>query len=177
MKMLVTNEWLQFRIAKDPDVDTDAGLPIEYVDLQGEFAKTAERRIEARFLEEARADYAVLGTLIRQLRVRDEISIAELADYARVSVDELQAIEHDPRFIPKPRTIHQLASYYKISTRLLLRISTASVKNDPVLDEAVTRFAANSGELSSLSKEERKRLNEFVSFLSKYRERTGDHEK
>lgn len=168
--MLVTNEWLQFRIANDPDVDTDAGLPIEYVDLQREFTKTAERKIEAKLLEESRADYAVLGTLIRQLRARDAISIAQLAEYARISADELQAIEKNPKFVPRPRTIHQLASYFKIPARILLRLSTAAVKNDPNLDEAVTRFAASSGELTSLSKEEKKRLNEFVSFLSKYRE-------
>ena len=179
MMTRITDAWLRRRIEHDPDVDTDAGLPITKSEvLQALIPGKAPRtppQPRARMAAESR-EQVVLGKLLRQLRRRDNMELARLAREVRVSEDELRAIEEDRDFVPKPRTIHQLAVYYEIPPRALLKLSAAAKKRDPELDEEAVRFAASSDELSKLTKDEQKRLNDFVKYLSKYKEGASDHE-
>jgi transcriptional regulator with XRE-family HTH domain len=111
-----------------------------------------------------------LGALIQMLRRRDRLSASELASAAVVDLGELQAIESDPTVAPHPRTIYQLASYFKLPQRSLLVLSGALDVGQNVRDEAV-RFAASSRGMSNLSREEKKLLSEFVRFLQEYTDR------
>ena len=125
-------------------------------------------------LEEGQTYEALQAIAVRQLRRRDDMDVSRLAAELRVPEDELRAIEADQGFVPKPRTIHQIARYYKISARALLKLSPAAAERDPNLDEVAVRFAASSESLSKLSRDERKKLNEFIKVLSDYKEHPED---
>ena len=108
-----------------------------------------------------------LGALLQMLRRREHLSIDELAQKARVAASELRRIELDPAFDPNPRTIFQIAQYFKLPERSLVVLSGAVIVDDDVREEAV-RFAASSEDISGLTKEQRKLLNHFVKFLREH---------
>lgn len=168
----ITNNWLRRWIETDPDVETEAGLPIIKPEVLQAFipGKPEQRGLRSAAGTGAGEESIVLATLLRQLRRRDKMDIPTLAHELRVPADELHAIEDDRGFMPKPRTIHQIAEYYRISARALLRLSPAAAERDSNLDEVATRFAASSEGLSKLSREERKKLNDFIKVLSEYKE-------
>lgn len=169
----ITGEWLRRRIESDPDVDTDAGLPITKPEVLMAFIPGKEDGADQRHGTEVEAAPRgnVIATLLQQLRRRDGMDIGRLAAELRVTKDELHAIETDQGFVPKPRTIYKIAGYYGISARALLKLSAAAAERDPDLDEVGVRFAARSESLSKLSRAERKQLNEFIKVLSDYKER------
>jgi len=175
MKMRITNNWLRRRIERDADLDTDAGLPITNVDVLKAFvpekAPRAAPRPATAVASMTSQPGVLLGRLLRQLRRRDNVDLPRLAAEVRVPESELRALEEGGGGAPRPRTIHQLATFFKISPRALLALSPATAERDPELDEAAIRFAASSDELSKLSHDERKSLNDFVSLLSEYRGR------
>ena len=105
-----------------------------------------------------------LGVLVRLLRGRDGLSIAQLADKARVDPKELESIESDPEFEPNPRTIVQLEKHFRMKSRSLVLLSGAFTVEDDVRDEAV-RFAAHSENIASLGRKQKRMVNDFVRFL------------
>lgn len=111
-----------------------------------------------------------LSTLIQMLRRRDRISIDELSRRARVDASELHRIEIDPTFDPNPRTIYQLEQYFALPSRSLVVLSGAVRVDNDVRTEAM-RFAANSENISELSREERNLLSRFVKFLRDHTDR------
>ena len=168
--------WLRRRIETDPDVETEAGLPITKREVLQAFIPGKSEQTALRHGPETEAGSrgVVLATLLRQLRRRDNMDLSRLATELRVPEDELRAIEIDQGFVPKPRTIHQIDHYYKISPRALLKISPAAVEHDPSLDEEADKFAASSESLSKLTRDERKKINDFIKVLSNYKEHTKD---
>jgi transcriptional regulator with XRE-family HTH domain len=166
MPMRITNEWLHRRIEHDADLDTDAGMPITKVDVLKAFVPEATERSVPR---PATAQVGpLLGRLLRQLRRRESLDLPRLAVEVRVPEAELRALEEGTGVVPRPRTIYQLATFYKVSSRALLMLSPAAAERDPGLDDAAVRFAASSDDLSKLSRDERKSLNEFIKLLSDY---------
>lgn len=108
-----------------------------------------------------------LGALLQLLRRRDQLSVDELAGRARVDAAELRGIESDATCDPNPRTIVQLEQYFKLPARTLVILSGAVRVDDGVRAEAV-RFAASSKNISALSQEERKLMNQFVKILREH---------
>lgn len=163
MEILISQEWLQRRIDTDPIVDTDAGAPIMVLqdigmflspELVGDNAVRSERLAHS------------FGVLIRQLRRRDSLSIEDLAKKARIDPEHLRQVEHDPHYRAKPRLVHQLACVFEIPERSLMVLSGAMVANDNALEEQAERFAAMSDDMSQLTRDERRLLNDFVKFLA-----------
>jgi transcriptional regulator with XRE-family HTH domain len=105
-----------------------------------------------------------LGALLQMLRLRERLSVQQLAENARVDAVELGRIELDPGFDAQPRTIVQLARYFKIPEKSLIALSGAVRVSDDMRQEVV-RFAAHSENISGLTGEQRKLLNRFVKFL------------
>jgi transcriptional regulator with XRE-family HTH domain len=105
-----------------------------------------------------------LGALIQMLRRRARLSPDDLAGAASVDVAELRAIESNPEWEPHPRTIYQLANFFKISPRSLVVLSGAKTVEAGIREEAL-RFAASSKAVNKLSREEKKLLSEFVKYL------------
>jgi transcriptional regulator with XRE-family HTH domain len=174
MKMRFTNEWLQRRIDRDADLDSDAGLPITKIEVLRAFLPEAPARVPAAAAPKVRQSAALLGHLLRQLRRRDKLELARLSAEVRVPEQELRAIEEGGATSLRPRTLHQLATFYKIPAQALLALSPAAARRDLDLDQAAVRFATDSDDISKLSPDERKSLNEFVKYLSEYGARRPD---
>jgi transcriptional regulator with XRE-family HTH domain len=175
MKMRFTNEWLQRRIDRDADLDSDAGLPITKIEVLRAFLPEASAvRAPTAATPKVRQSAALLGHLLRQLRRRDKLELARLSAEVRVPEQELRAIEEGGATSLRPRTLHQLATFYKIPAQALLALSPAAARRDPDLDQAAVRFATDSDDISKLSPDERKSLNEFIKYLSEYGARGPD---
>lgn len=167
MKLHFTPEWLRSRIETDPDTDTDAGVPLRD-------AKPLERFVDPAAAADPAPNLArlpdrappVLHVLMLQVRRRDKMSIGQLADRIKVESEELERIEGDPRYVPRPRTLHRIAEYLNVPALAVQSLTAdAVVRSEKVAEESL-RFAASSDDLSALSRAERQRLNDFVKFLS-----------
>lgn len=108
-----------------------------------------------------------LGALITMLRRRDKLSIDELAKKANVDPEEVRQIENESALTPNPRTIFQLENYFRLTSRSLVILSGAILVHSDVRKEAV-RFAASSKNISTLNRDERKLLNQFVRLLQEH---------
>jgi len=163
MEMLISPDWLRHKVESDPDIDTDAGPAIYVLESIGMFLPTELNAIDkgkvVRLVE-------AFGVLVRQLRRGKQWSIDELAFKARVSADDLRQIERDPHFRPRPRVVHQLATVFGVPERALMKLSGATVTRDQAFEEEAMRFAAKSDDMSKLSREEQRVLNQYVKYLS-----------
>jgi hypothetical protein len=176
MKMRFTNEWLRRRIERDADLESDAGLPITNLDVLKAFVPETSAPAAARAAASpgGRQPSAVLGHLLRQLRRRDKLELSRLSAEVRVPEPELRALEEGNTSTLRPRTLHQLATFYRISAQALLALSPFAARRDSQLDDAAVQFATKSDDISKLTPEERKSLNEFVKYLSDYGARSAD---
>jgi hypothetical protein len=163
MEMLVSQDWLQRKIDNDPWIDSDGGTPIAVLTSIGMFI--APELITNEAEERERSSYS-FGVFIRQLRRRDGLSVEKLAQKARIDVEELRLVEHDPHYRAKPRMVHQLSDVFKIPERSMMTLAGAMVTNDNRIEQAAERFAAMSDDMSKLTREERRLLNDFVKFLA-----------
>jgi len=166
MKLLMSRGWLRERLKNTPDLDIAAGLieaqmvneigTVERVASTGRISSD-EHKIRLRI---------ALGTLVRQLREKNRLSVAELAARARVSEQDIREIEHDPRILPRPRTISQLANVFKLPAQKLQQLSGLTQAVDRSVSDAAAKYAARSDDLSKLNDDERQALDAFVSVLS-----------
>ncbi|WP_026614415.1 helix-turn-helix domain-containing protein [Ensifer aridi] len=163
MKLHFTNEWLRAKIRQDGVVEAEAGIPLLDAAPLKRFLgdRSSNERTEA-------AKPLVLRVLIHQVRRRDGLSVVQFADKIRVETAEIELIESDVNYVPKPRTIHQLAQYLEVSAQAIQSLTADAIARNENLDEAAVKFAASSDDLSSLSKSERRSLNNFVKALSNY---------
>lgn len=163
MKMMISRDRLREKIMNDPDVDQEAGFPTSAFEAIGMFISpisSAANDDNVVRLKEA------FGVFIHQLRRREKISIVDLSVKARVDEDEIRKIENDPHHKPRPRTIHQLAEFFKVPERSLMKLSGATVTLDHMFQEEAFRFAAKSDGMSKLTHSEQKALNEYIRFLA-----------
>jgi len=161
MEMLVSRDWLRRKIEADPDTENEAGWPAEAIDNIGMFLPT-ELVSEGGSVVELKHAF---GVLIHQLRRRDQVSVAVLATKARIDAEEIKLIEWDPNYRPRPRTVHQLAEYFEMPVRAMMKLSGATVTRDEALKEEAVKFAAKSDDLSKLTKDEQRVLESFVKYL------------
>jgi len=171
MKLCVDNDWLRRQIESDPIGEVEAGRGIRRsadvvnaLESAAEYQKPKDRQA----VQLASRSDAALGLLVHMTRRRDRLSVAQFAERVRVSAEEVAAIEKDPSYSPRPRTIHNLAEYVKVPAKSLLNLLPDAPAVDHSLEDAVHKFAASSDDLSGLSRAERRSLNDFVKFLSIY---------
>ena len=167
MEMRITPEWLRNKINTEPDIDFEAGRPVdllEDIDMflppdVAEMKQTDEKRT-------LKLKYA-FGLMVHHLRLRDSLTIDALASKATILAEELELIERDPHFQPRPRTVVQLARVFEIAPPKMMRLSGMTSATDQRLEKEVLKFAAKSDGVSSLNDDERKALNDFVKLLNK----------
>lgn len=169
MKLCVDNDWLRRQIENDPIADAEAGRVIRRSADVVKAAEVAAQPQAAAVDNAPKREDAPLALLIHMTRRRDRLTVAQFAERLRVSEDEVAAIEKDPHYSPRPRTIHNLAEYVKVPARALLSLLPDAPIVDRSLDDAVHKFAASSDDLSGLSRAERRGLNDFVKFLTAYK--------
>lgn len=159
MKLLFTNDWLREKIPSDPDHEPLAGgFPESEVEDGGRTAVMRERNVVQLRIS--------LGVLVRKLRIREGLTIAELSEKADVAEDELLQVEHDPHYTARPRLIFQLSEYFKVSLVTLAQISGATHVVQRALYNEAVKFAAHSDDVSVLSGDELRLLDAFVALLN-----------
>ncbi|HEX6177130.1 MAG TPA: helix-turn-helix transcriptional regulator [Thermoanaerobaculia bacterium] len=160
-------------IAADPESLTaaiqDAGIDPKELARSG---RAVVARALARVAEESASTQASdlhegLSALLQLLRRRDNLSYEQLAQRARVDVDEIKSIENDPAFTAGPRTIYQLEHYFKLPKRSLAKLAGMTRHQSSDFREEVLRFAAHSKTMHKLTRDETRILNAFVKFLGK----------
>ena len=166
MQIVKSRKWLRDKILSDPDIATDAGVPSAVLEDLGVFLSSELVSTDEQTDENVIRLKQAFGLLIHQLRRREELMISELAQKASITEDELRLIEHDPHYKPRPRTVHQLAEYFQVSKVKLMKLSGATLTYDQNFQEAAFRYAAKSDDLSALTQDEQKLLNEYVKFLN-----------
>jgi transcriptional regulator with XRE-family HTH domain len=164
---MFNEEWLHNRVADDPGDTCEIGTPIRRA---ADFVNTIKNaRSDADQSTEEPQSESVLGLFVFQLRRRDKLTVAQLAERLRVSPEEIETIEKNPRYGPRPRTLHQLATYSDVPANNLVRLVPDAANVDEQVEQAAYRFAASSDGLSDLSRKERRGFNDFVKFLAKYK--------
>jgi hypothetical protein len=154
MKLKITKKWLDNRREADERYDCSAGdfmlrQPAENT------AETKQRRFGAAF-----------GVLVHLWRIDKRFSPEQLAEIADIDSDEIRSIECEDEYRPEPRTVCALASVMDIPASKMLQISGNIIQDDPTLQEASIRFAANAKH-SELSREQRQALHQFIKRLSR----------
>lgn len=164
MKMMITDEWLRNKIEASPETDIDAGLSLTKSDSIDGFLPS---NIKSASVEDERVISLrhAFGLFIRNLRLINKLTIAELSKRASIEEAELYAIENDPHNVTKPRTIYQLSNFFKVDRNKMMLLSGSSIVNDEIFEEEALKFAAMSDGVSSLNKDEQQILNEYVKFL------------
>lgn len=171
MKLKLSEEWYEKFVDGEPDSFCTAGDPELLLDQPPAPKKVVplERRPEAADVTESSEDeeYEVaLATLVVLKRREMQVTVAELAELAKVDPGEIWSIERDHGHRPKARTIHQLAGIFKIPSKALFALSGNLRATDAEFRERAVRFAAKSEELQVLSKPEKQALSEFVDYLA-----------
>jgi transcriptional regulator with XRE-family HTH domain len=159
MKLNLSKSWYENRIPKEKDLEVGLGSPFK--EESGDAGKEA-----AQFEPEEFVELYAFGGLVQFLRRDHMLSIEQLASRAQIDPLEILTIERDAKYVPKPRTVHQLAQFFKLPERPLLKLSNVTTDHNEKLRDAAVRFAANSTKVMELSREERAALSEFVDFLS-----------
>ena len=111
----------------------------------------------------------VFGRLIALLRKEKGLTIADLAQRARVDEQELRRIEAEIETEPKPRTVTQLAEVFGVLPKSLARVANLTRSVDDQLVEGAVTFAACSEHMDKLSKEQKRALHKFVRLLNSLR--------
>jgi transcriptional regulator with XRE-family HTH domain len=163
MEMLISQDWLRRKVESDPDMGTDAGPFINVLESIGMFLPPdlVSAEVQSPRVVEA------FGVLVRQFRRHKQWTVEELARRARVDAEDLRQIERHPNVRPRPRIVHQLSEVMGVPERALLKLSGATVTRDQSFEEEAMRFAAKSDDMSKLSREEQRVLNDYVKYLIK----------
>lgn len=166
MKLLVSNDWLKRKIAADPDLYLEGGPPLSgSAESDGEPTDLPREKVAVIGDRKAVQMRIALGLLVRQLRRRDGLSIAQLAARAEVSEEELRQVEHDPHYTARPRLIFQLSHYFNVPLTTLSQLSGATHSVERRLYNDAVKYAAHSDDVSTLNNEEREVLDAFVAML------------
>lgn len=167
MKLLFTTDWLRQKIEGDPDIETEAGWPLTgpapVVDI--------DRKRMAIMPERNAVQMRIaLGTLVHQLRQRDQLSLPELAVRAEVSEEELRQVETNPTYTARPYIIYQLSEFFGVSLNNLYQMTGSTYAVERQLYNEAVRYAAHD-DVVPLTDAQQQSLNGFVALLNDRAER------
>jgi transcriptional regulator with XRE-family HTH domain len=103
--------------------------------------------------------------VVRGLRLKKQLTVDQFAKKIELDKEEILAMERDSDYLPPPRTLYKLSSFYKIPQRKLAVLAGAIKDIPPAIREQASRFAAQSESFSRLTDDEKKILDRFVAFL------------
>jgi len=160
--------WLRRKIDSDPDVEVEAGPELnDWALLGGLDDDTIEEENLANVKERQVIPLRMsLGMLVRQLRLRDGLTVEALAQKAEVSEEELNQVEHNPNYTARPRFIYNLSEYFKVRLEDLSQLAGTTHKIDRKLYNTAIQYAAMSDAATVLTEEQREILDGFVAMLS-----------
>ncbi|TWU00390.1 hypothetical protein Pla108_13400 [Botrimarina colliarenosi] len=108
---------------------------------------------------------SVFGQFVELYRRRNGLSVEQLAEQARIALEELVAIERCADSQPSPRTVYQIADYFKLPQDRLMQVAGITTRKSGGLQKAAVLFAARSEPTARLTPQEDELLNEFVKVL------------
>jgi len=91
--------------------------------------------------------------------------VAQFANKSSIDPDDIVAMERNIGYRPTPLTLHKLSKFYGIPQRRLAILAGAITDIPDEIREQASRFAAQSESFSKITEEERRTLDEFVTFL------------
>lgn len=157
MKFEMSKEWLARKLAHCDDAYAGAGGT-----SPEEFKKDVEQRtVTPAALSGVPTE---LGKAIRFVREQKGWTRAELADLADVDEAEVELLETQKDYNPKPRTVTQLADACHFSRRKFIEL--AGHRSARAANDSTIRFAANSGDLCSISDDDYEAIRALVEVLS-----------
>lgn len=145
-----STDWYRRKIQTIGDRDCLVGPAI---DLQEEFAEHNAIHLLA------------FGTLVRLERRNSKLTVADLAKALDIEEEEIREIEHDPQYKARPRTILEIARYFNLPPKTVMKLAGAAASNDEKFYEKAMKFAAHSDDIGTLNEEEKQLLRSFVEFL------------
>lgn len=168
MSPLFPKEWLRRKIDSDPDVEVEAGPDLNDWALLGGLD---DEILQEENLATVRDRHVIplrmsLGLLVRQLRLRDGLTVEALAKEAEVSEEELNQVEHNPNYTARPRLIYNLSEYFEVRLEDLSQLAGTTRKVDRKLYNTAVKYAAMSDEAAVLTEEQREILDGFVAMLN-----------
>ena len=168
MSPLFAKEWLRRKIDSDPDVEVEAGPDLNDWALLGGLD---DEILQEENLATVRDRHVIplrmsLGLLVRQLRLRDGLTVEALAKEAEVSEEELNQVEHNPNYTARPRLIYNLSEYFEVRLEDLSQLAGTTRKVDRKLYNTAVKYAAMSDEAAVLTEEQREILDGFVAMLN-----------
>lgn len=107
----------------------------------------------------------VFHMVVQNLRKSRGLSVDDLARQSGIDREEIIAMERNSAYKPSPLTLSLLSQFYKIPQRRLAALAGAIREVPADLREHASRFAAQSESFSSLSRDEKLLLDEFVTCL------------
>jgi len=107
----------------------------------------------------------VFRAVLQDMRRAKRLTVNELAERIGIDHNEIIAMERIDTYRPSPRTLYKLSQFYKIPTERLAALAGAIMEVPHDIRESASRFAAQSESFAKLTKEEKRVLDEFVTFL------------
>ena len=146
----------------------DADYEGHSLSMLSRIAKKLNHRLNVGMLPESREsetmNYA-FRELLRGLRKEKGLKIDQVAERSGIDREEILRMERNECYRPAPLTLHKLSKFYGIPQRRLAVLAGA-IRDVPAdLEREVSRFAAQSESFAKLTPEERRTLDEFVTFL------------
>lgn len=161
MKLVISREWFERKVSLEGDDEIAAGILAR--DPTPEPAQTAP--LEAESLDVPRLAFS---SLVEYLRRKRGMSMEKLAEEADIELTEVVSIERDAHFRPEVRTVYKLSQCFDLPNKALMELSGNTRSRSTAVHEHALRFAARSGEsVQTLSREEKRALEEFIAFLAK----------
>lgn len=161
MKLQLNKDWFEHRIQPNESYEVGAGVPSGTSDRSSRTNGSGQEQV----IDEEFAESRAFGTLIEFMRRDQRLTVEQLASAARVDVTEIVKIELDPKYVPYPRSVHQLALFFNLPQRALLKLANVTTVHNNQLRNAAYRFAVKSSTIAELSGEERVAMTQFVEFL------------
>lgn len=170
MKLLFSNEWLRRKIASDPDTDPEAGRSL-VPSVESRVAQENEPQDEnLAMLNDRNATQLriSLGIFVHQLRLREGLSIGELAKAAEISEEELLHVERNPQYTASARLIYKLSEHFNVELKLLSQLSGITRAVDRKFFNAAVGYAAKSEGMSTLTSKQQDVLDSFIELLNEH---------
>jgi transcriptional regulator with XRE-family HTH domain len=170
MKLLFTADWLRRKIEGDPDMEAEAGWPLTGPAPVAEVDHKKMAIMPERNVVQMRI---ALGTLVHQLRQRDQLTLQELAIRAEVSEEELRQVETNPTYTARPYMIYQLSQFFGVSLNNLYQMSGSTYAVEKQLYNEAIKYAAHSDAVAPLTDAQQEYLSGFVAILNQRAEQSA----
>lgn len=157
MKFTFTQEWLERKLTHCDDANVAAaGTSFDCFKMDVE-----QRTVTPPILSDIPTE---LGKVVRFMREQKGWSKADLAQLADVEESDIDSIETTAGYYPSPRTVICLADACKLSRDKFIQL--AQHRQSQGANETHLRYAANSGDINSVSDEEYSAICALVDTLS-----------